>query len=234
MQKLCAVKSFSASERKVFSAVTTHGEKWDRGQSLFSPGDMIRYIYIVHSGSFKSYISDRKGEIQITGFYFQGDVIDFNFSNDLVQINGVVAMESSTVCKIPLTEFEQLVSQFPDLSDAFIKMISRDIIRKQRMLVVLGKMNAEEKLAAFLVYISREYKILGYSPVALNLTMLRSDIANYLGITHETVSRIFKELQCKDIISIEKRKVTIKNLEKLKSLQKYVEKNKLGEAKIST
>jgi CRP/FNR family transcriptional regulator, anaerobic regulatory protein len=222
LRNLCSVKSFSASERKTFSDVTTHGEKRDRGQHLFYPGDIISYIYFVHSGSFKTYISDIKGEIQITGFYFQGDVIDLSFSNDSVQSNGAVAMETSTVCKIPLTEFEKMVSQFPTLFDAFLKLMSKEIIRKQRMLLVLGKMKAEEKVANFLVNLSRENEIRGYSPVVFNLRMLRSDIANYLGLADETVSRLFNELQSKGIISIEGRKVFIENLEKLKSLQKCV------------
>jgi CRP/FNR family transcriptional regulator len=217
------VKSFSASERKKFSDATTHREKWDRGQHLVYPGDRVHYLYFVHSGSFKTYISSIKGEIQIAGFYFQGDVIDFNFSNHSVQSNGLVALETSTVCKIPFTEFERMAGQYPDLSDALLKIMSKDIIRKQRMLAVLGKMKAEEKVADFLVYLSRENEMRGYSPVVFNLSMLRSDIANYLGLADETVSRLFKELQSKGIISVEGRKVSIENLEKLKSLQKCME-----------
>jgi len=217
------VKSFNASERKKFSDVTIHGEKWDRGQHLFYPGDRLRYIYFVHTGSFKTYISNIKGEIQITGFYFQGDVIDFNISDNSVQSNGAIALETSTVCKIPLTEFEKMVTQYSTMSDVFLKIMSKEIIRKQRMLPVLGKMKAEEKIANFLLYISHENELRGYSPVVFNLSMLRSDVANYLGLADETVSRLFKELQSKGMISIDGRKVSIEKLEALKSLQRCVE-----------
>ena len=225
LRSLCSVNILSASERKGFSDATIHNERWDRGQHLFIPSDRLRFIYIIHSGSFKTYITNINGDTQITGFYFQGDVIDLNTPNYAIQNNSAVALETSTVCKIPLAEFEKIASQYPALSHVFLKIMSREIILKQRMLFVLGKMTAEQKVADFLVHMSTESESRGYSSVVFNLSMLRSDIANYLGLAIETVSRIFKNFQNKGIISVERHQVSINDFETLKSFLQYDDTN---------
>ncbi|NOR43517.1 MAG: helix-turn-helix domain-containing protein [Gammaproteobacteria bacterium] len=158
------------------------------------------------------------GDAQITGFYFQGDVIDLNISNHAKQNYGAVALETATVCKIPLAEFDEMAEQYPALSNAFLKLMSREIILKQRMMLVMSKMTAEQKVANFLVHLSTENKLRGYSPVIFNLSMTRTDVANYLGLAMETVSRIFKVFQNKGMISVERRQVSIEDFEKLESL----------------
>ena len=217
VRNLCSANILSTSERKKFSDITIHDERWDRGQHLFFPGDRLRFIYIVHSGSFKTYITNVNGDTQITGFYFQGDVIDLNISNHAEQNYGAVALETATVCKVPLTKFEEMEEQYPALSNAFLKLMSREIILKQRMLFAMSKMTAEQRIADFLVHMSTENKLRGRSPVIFNLSMLRSDIANYLGLAFETVSRVFKSFQNKDLISVERHQISINDLETLKS-----------------
>lgn len=218
VRNLCSTNILSASERKKFSDVTIHNERWDRGQHLFVPGDQLRFIYIVHSGSFKTYITNVNGDAQITGFYFQGDVIDLNISNHAKQNYGAVALETATVCKIPLTEFEEMAKQYPALSNAFLKLMSREIILKQRMMLAMSKMTAEQKVADFLVQMSMVSKSQGHSSAVFKISMLRSDIANYLGLAIETVSRIFKDFQNKGIIRAERHQVSIEDFEKLESL----------------
>lgn len=225
LRNLCSVNILSASERKRFSTVTIHDEKWDRGQYIFLPGDRLHFIYIVHSGSFKTYITNRNGDVQITGFYFQGDVLDLNVSNQATKNYGADALETSTVCKIPLAEFENMVSQYPALFNAFLKIMSREIILNQRMILVLSKMTAEQKVANFLIHLSTESKSRGYSSVEFNLSMSRTDIANYLGLANETVSRIFKSFQNKGIISVERDKISINDFETLKSFLQHSDTN---------
>ena len=217
VRNLCTANILSASERKNFSDAIIHNERWGRGQHLFFPGDQLRFIYIVHSGSFKTYITNINGETQITGFYFQGDVIDLNISNHAKQNYGAVALETATVCKIPIAEFENMVNQSPDLSNVFLKVMSREIVLKHRMMLVMSKMTAEQKVANLLIHLSAENKSRGYSPVILNLSMTRTDIANYLGLAIETVSRVFKVFRNKGIVSVERRQVSINEFEALKS-----------------
>ncbi len=221
LRNLCSVNILSASERKRFDEVIIHNERLDRGQHLFFPGDRLRYIYIVHSGSFKIYIMNKNGDIQITGFYFQGDVLDLNVSDRAIQSYGAASLETSTVCKIPLAEFEKMASQYPAFSNAFLKIMSREIILKQRMILAMSKMKAEQKVADFLLQMSTENTSRGYSSTVFKLSMLHMDIANYLGLAVETVSRIFKDFQNKGIISIERHQVSIENFESLRSLLLY-------------
>lgn len=218
LRNLCFVNSLSASERKRFSDVTIHFERWGRGQHLFHPGDRLRFIYFIHSGSFKTYITNIKGETQITEFYFEGDVLDLGAYNHVIQNYGAVALETATVCKIPLAEFDKMMSQYPSLSHVFLKIMSREIILSQRMLLVLAKMTAAQKVANFLLHMSTESKSRGYSSVEFKLSMLRSDIANYLGLSNETISRILKNFQNKGIINAEGHQVSIEDFEALKSL----------------
>jgi len=217
LRNLCSVDILSASERKRFSDVTKHDEKWNRGEHLFFPGDQQRYIYIVHSGSFKLYITNANGDTQITGFYFQGDVLDLNVPNNAIQNYGAVALETSTVCKIPLAEFEKMVSQYPALLNAFLLIMSREIKLKQRMMLVMSKMTAEQKVADFLIHMSTESKSRGHSSTVFNLSMLRLDIANYLGLAIETVSRTLKNFKNKGIINVEGHQISIENFKALQS-----------------
>lgn len=218
LQDLCSSYILSASEQKRFSDVIIHDERRVRGEHLFFPGNQPDYIYIVHSGSFKLYITNEKGDTQITGFYFQGDVLDLNTPNHQDKNYGAVALETSTVCKIPLTEFEEVVCQYPALSNVFLKIMSREITHKQKMMLTMSKMTAEQRVADFLVHMSVESRSQGYSSAVFKLSMMRSDIANYLGLAVETVSRIFKGFQDKGIIRTEPHKVSIDNFEGLKSL----------------
>ena len=225
LRKPCSINTLSASVRKKFSDATIHGERWNRGQHLFLPGDRLHYIYIVHSGSFKTYVMSAKGDIQITGFYFQGSVMDFNYSNDVIQNIGAIALESSTICKIPLARFEELASGSPALSLAFLKIMSREIIIKHRHISVLSKMTARQKVAEFLLHMSAEIKTQGSSSVVFKLSMKRSDIANYLGITSETMCRIFKIFHSSGIISVRRHQITINNTKALELILPYDDTN---------
>ena len=148
-----------------------------------------------------------------------------NVSNHATNNYGVVALETSTVCKIPLAVFENMVSKYPALSNAFLKIMSREIIHTQRMIFVLSKMTAEQKAANFLINMSTVSKSRGYSSLVFNLSMSRADIANYLGLANETVSRIFKSFQDKGIISADRHQVSINDFETLKSFLQYSDTN---------
>ena len=120
--------------------------------------------------------------------------------------------------KITLAEFEKMLSQYPALSNAFRKIMSRESILKQSMMLAMSKMTAEQRVADFLVHMSAESRSQGYSSTVFKISMLRSDIANYLGLAIETVSRIFTDFQNKGIINTEQHRISIDNFEALMSL----------------
>lgn len=221
VKNLCLSSTLNISERNKFSTITIHNKLLSRGEHLFLPGDPFHFVHIIHSGSVKTYVESKDGDMQITGFYFQGDILGLDGFSGGVHGCGAVALETVTVCKIPLAEFEKMVGQNPVLHHEFINVMSREIIFKQFILLVLGKMTAEQRVTDFIVHISEKCGVLGYSSVVFNLSMSRAEIANYLGLAVETVSRVFTDLKNRGLISVERRKVTIENSEGIKSLPKY-------------
>ena len=215
---LCPSNILSASERKQFSCATIHNEKLKAEEHLFWPGDRPRYIYIVQSGSFKTYVTNLNGDLQITGFYFPGDILGFESFGQIIENYGAAALESAIICKTPLAEYEIIEAQYPALSWAFLKSLSRDIRHKQEIIFVLARMNSEQKIAYFLIHMSRVSGVQGSTPAVFNLSMKRSDIANYLSIANETVSRVFGKLKDMGVISVERRKVSIIDFDALHTL----------------
>jgi CRP/FNR family transcriptional regulator len=221
VRHLCPVNALNASERERFGNATMHTERLNREQHLFWASDPLRFIYIIHSGSFKTYIENENGDIQMTAFHFQGDILGLNSMVEDVHTCSAVALETTNVCKIPLAELEKMMTQYPTLSRILMNRLSREIIVNQRMLFVLGMMNKDQKVADFLIRMSRERKQRGRSSIVLDLSMKRTDIAYHLGIAPETVSRIFRVFQDKGIISVKRREISIVDFEALKSLSLY-------------
>lgn len=217
---LCPVNELNTSERKRFSNTTMHIERLHREQQLFWTSDPLRFIYIIHSGSFKTYIENNNGDIQMTAFHYPGDILGLNSMVEDVHTSSAVALETANVCKIPLAELEKMMIQYPTLSRILMNRLSSEIIVNQRMLFVLGMMGNEQKMADFIIRMSMDCRLRGRSSIVLNLSMKRSDIACHLGLANETVSRIFRVFQDKGIISVKRREITIVNFEALKSLSK--------------
>ena len=215
---LCPVNILSASERKKFSCATIHNEKLDAGEHLFLPGDRPYYIYIVQSGSFKTYVTNANGDLQITGFYFPGDIVGFNSFGHIIENYGAAALESATICKASLAEYERIEAQYPVLTWAFLKSLSRDIRLKQKNILVLARMNSDQKVAYFLIHMSRVSGAQDSTPAVFNLNMKRSDIANYLSIAIETVSRVLRKFKDMGLISVERHQVLIIDFDALHAL----------------
>lgn len=213
----CLLSVLDKSDRKAFSKITIHNKLLRHDEHLFFPGDPFHYVYIIHSGSFKTYIAGKDGDTQVTGFHFQGDVLGLDGFFGGIHDYGADSLETSTVCKIPLIDFEKIMNQHVALSHASINVMSREIILNQKLLLILGRMTAEQKVANFLIHISEEYEARGHSPITFNLTMKRSEIANYLALANETVSRMFRTFQDRGIIHVERRNVSINNFSALKS-----------------
>lgn len=213
--RLCPSNTLSIYDQQISGSATVQGERLGCGDHLFWPGKPLRFIYFIQSGSIKTYVTNANGDIQITGFYYKGDVIGLNASDSAIENYGAMALEPVTVCKIPLAEFEKKVSQSPALSRACIKCLSKEIKLKHRMILVLAKMTVEQRVAYFLISMSILCGVQGQPSAPFNLSMMYSDIANYLGVAVETISRMFKKYKDKGIISIERRKVSIEDIDAL-------------------
>jgi CRP/FNR family transcriptional regulator len=208
---ICLPSGVSDRHVPALDEVTTVKRRVARGAALFRCGDPFEAIYAVRSGAFKSVGVSNKGEEKITGFYLSGEVLGLDaISSGVHHFNGV-ALEDSEVCVIPFAKLQELALRFPELQNYLFRLISGDISRDQGLLLLLGSMTAEQRLAAFLLSLSRRYKRMGYSADRFNLRMTREDIGNYLGLTLETVSRFLSRFQREGLIASHQREIELRN-----------------------
>lgn len=211
----CVSKNLSGNDLAKFNTLIKRRKPLQRGERLFQAGDKFHSIYIVHSGSVKTYVESSDGEQQITGFYFAGDLLGIGGFEQNHHTYGVEALETSSFCEIPFKFFEAAVRELPILQEQFLCAVSREMTREQKLLLLLGKMDSRRRLATFLETMSRRMRAQGYSAQNINLSMTRHDIANYLGMAIETVSRLLTQLQVKGILSVMGRNIIINNQRQL-------------------
>lgn len=189
-----------------------------RGQILYRAGEELTYVYAIRSGSVKTYISTDDGRLQITGFHIPGELLGLNAMDEKRYNCEAMALETTSVCEISLDCFEELARQIPSAHYQMLRMMSREIKLNQELMLLLGKKNAEERLATYLLALSRRFALRNYSPTRFNLSMSRGDIGDYLGIAEETVSRIFTRFQEEGVVTSERRYIILNDLERLSAI----------------
>ncbi len=184
-----------------------------RGEHIFRAGDDTEAIYVVSRGSVKSYMIMEDGEEQVLNFYLAGDVLGLDGMGVDRYISSTVALEPTTICKLPLSELPDR-----ELGQGFLNMISDYLIRDHNLVLMLARKDADGRMASFLVNMSKQSKRLGQSADVLYLTMTRQDIANYLGLAIETVSRTLRRFQDSGMLKVTRRKIKIYDFECLLSI----------------
>jgi CRP/FNR family transcriptional regulator, anaerobic regulatory protein len=199
-----------------------------QGQHVFNAGDEFDGIYMVRSGFFKSYFVDADGEIQVTGFHFPGELFGIDGIETGQYNNAVEALDTGSICKIPFSFFtdpqqesqdcRQSNAQKTRLMAAMVRVMSKAIARDRNLIFALGKMNAKRRFAAFLVDMTERMAQSGYSANEIRLCMGRIDIANYLCLAMETVSRLFTLFQSMGILEIKRRDLVITDMKALQAI----------------
>lgn len=218
INQLCIPNTLSKDEIIRLDTIVNRGTPIHKGKFLTQAGDQFKYLYAVSSGSFKSYTLSEDGIINITGFFFPGELIGLDAISTGHNTSFVKALETSAVCALPFEILEELSGNIPSLRKQLLRIMSDEIMDDQELLLLLSRKNAAERMAAFLLSLSSRFKQRGFSSLAFNLTMTRSDIGNYLGLAIETVSRLFSQFQKKGIISVSDKLVEIKNIDTLMEL----------------
>lgn len=189
-----------------------------RGQQLYRAGDAFDAIYAIRTGFFKTDILTEEGLEQVTGFQMAGEILGLDgISTDHYACNAT-ALEDSEVCVMPYDELEELARQIQSLQHQFHKFMSREIVRDQSLMILLGSMRAEERIAAFLLNLSSRMKTRGYSSTEFNLRMTREEIGSYLGLKLETVSRAFSKFDDEGLIGVQQKHIRILNGDGLRAL----------------
>jgi CRP/FNR family transcriptional regulator len=190
----------------------------ERGNTLFRAGDSFQSLYAVRTGFFKTCVSSEDGRDQVTGFQMAGELLGLDGISTDSHTCDAVALEDSQVCVIPYGALEGLSREFTELQHQFHKIMSREIVRDHGVMLLLGSMRAEERLAAFLVNLTQRLKTRGFSPSSLILRMTREEIGSYLGLKLETVSRTFSKFQDDGLLEVKQRHIRVLDAAGLQAL----------------
>lgn len=209
LDSLCHPNSLDEKTLDNLDSVFNRGVMFSKGEYIFHQGEAFDAVYVVRSGSLKTYAVTSSGEEQITNFYFATELTGLNGLNTKAYPVSAVAMETTTVCKIPFSSVEELSLELPELRENIYATIGKELDNFQEMILTLSKKNAEERVATFLMNLSCRYKKRGFSASSFRLTMSRSEIGNYLGLAVETVSRVFSKFQKQSLIKAEGREIEI-------------------------
>ena len=214
---LCLPDGLAGEDRQAFTALIFQHKRLRPGQSLYRAGESFANLYFVKTGALKTVVLLDDGREQVTGFHFAGDVLGIDAISSPSHPSEAVALVDTHVCAIPFAPLERLSRQVPQLQTYVQRLLAREVVRDQGLMLLLGRMHAEERVATFLQSMSRRFKARGFSPYEFTLPMAREDIGNYLGLTLETVSRCFSRLKNAGVLEVDNRIIRIINVEGLKS-----------------
>lgn len=186
-----------------------------QGELLFREGDDPQAMYVVKSGSLKTYLTTKQGEEQVLGFHLPGSLLGLDAIGSHTRRSAAIALETSSICTLSKVDLEDLSSITSEWNKRLYSLVSKELTRNHYLFLALAKKDADEKIASFLLCLSGRFKSLGYSESEFTLSMSRQDIASYLGITIETVSRVFKRFQENGILHITWRQVILTDIDRL-------------------
>ncbi|QIW16061.1 transcriptional regulator [Pasteurellaceae bacterium RH1A] len=215
ISQLCLPFTLSEHELTQLDNIIERKKPVQKSQIIFQSGDELQSLYAIRSGTLKSYTISENGEEQITAFHLPGDLVGFDAIMNMKHVGFAQALETSMICEIPFEVLDDLAGKMPKIRHQIMRLMSSEIRTDQEMILLLSKMNAEEKLAAFIYNLSQRYAARGFSAREFRLTMTRGDIGNYLGLTIETISRLLSRFQKSGMISVQGKYITINQMEAL-------------------
>ncbi|MEK6736762.1 MAG: fumarate/nitrate reduction transcriptional regulator Fnr [Pseudomonadota bacterium] len=216
LRELCLPVGLNEYEVQVLGDVVSHKRKIQRGGYLHRTGAKFQTLFAIRSGFLKTCILEEDGRQQVTGFHMTGELLGLDAISAEIHTCDAIALEDSEVCEIPFAKLEDISRTIPSLMHHFHKIMSREIVRDHGVMLLLGSMKAEERLASFLLNLSRRFLMRGYSESDFNLRMTREEIGSYLGLKLETVSRAFSKLQDEKIITVDNKHIQINDMGRLR------------------
>ena len=216
LRELCMPLGLNADEIEKLDEVVATRRKIKRGTRLYSNGEKFTSLYAIRTGFFKTCITTEDGRNQVTGFQMAGEIIGLDGIIKDQHACDAVALEDAEVCVMPFDRIEELSREVVSLQRHVHKIMSREIVREHGVMLLLGSMRAEERLAAFLLNLVQRLHARGFSQSELLLRMTREEIGSYLGLKLETVSRTFSKFVEEGIVEVKQRQVRILNAAALK------------------
>ena len=218
LRELCLPCGLRGEQIESLDELVYTRKRVKRGESLFRSGDRFTALYAIRSGFFKTRLATEDGRDQVTGFQMAGELMGIDGIDADRHNCDAIALEDGEVCVIPYARLEELAHKFEGLQRHFHKVMSREIVRDHGVMLLLGSMRAEERLAAFLLNLSQRFTARGYSASEFILRMTREEIGSFLGLKLETVSRAFSKFQQEGLISVQQKHVRIADIAGLKKI----------------
>jgi CRP/FNR family transcriptional regulator len=217
-RELCAPRGLSGDELAQFEAVKGSPVRLTKYQILYRSGDPFHALYAIRVGSCKTSVLAEDGREQVAGNHITGEIIGLDGIATDAHGCQAVALEESEVCVLPFAAMEALARVLPALQHNLYQLLSREVGRDHNLMLQLGSTRAEGRLADFLLSLSERYRQRGYSPNEFVLRMTREEIGSHLGLTLETVSRLFSRFQSAGVVQVQGRDLKLLDLQALKDL----------------
>lgn len=215
---LCLPYGLHENEIEQLATIVKNKRPLNTDQFLYTQGDEGQSLFAVKSGSFRSFITNSDGVEHTLGFYLPGELIGLDCLQTGHYTCSIVALETGTVCELPIAYLKTLSAEIPGLQTQLIRVLGKEICSDHDKILLLGHSSAKEKMASFLLMLSLRYGALGFSNTEFNLSMRRHDIADFLGLTIETVSRQLADLNKEGIITVNGRSIQITKLNYLRAI----------------
>jgi CRP/FNR family transcriptional regulator len=218
LNTLCLPRGLTADDVERLDDIVRRARPLHRGDFVFRTGDRFRSLYVVKTGSIKTFAPSSDGGEQVLGFHLPGEIIGLDAIDNEAHVCSAKVLETSAICEIPFHRLEELSASIPSLQHQMFRLLSKEISHDTDMLLLLGKKSAEERLAAFLVSMSRRLAQRGLSSTDFYLSMSRHEIGNYLGLAVETVSRLFTRFQDEGLVRVDRKHVELLDVVGLESV----------------
>lgn len=218
LSSLCLPLALELDDMGQFDAIIRRRAPLKKGEPLFRQGDTFTSVYAVRSGSLKQITAEGNGSEQLTNFYLPSELVGLDGIDEEQYPGSVIALETTTICEIPFDRLDLLSEELPELRSQLYRSMSKELRDDRRMMRLLSRKTADQRLATFLINLSDRFRRRGYSPYSFRLSMPRADIGNYLGLAVETVSRILSRFQQQDVVAVSGREVNILDMQRLTTL----------------
>ncbi len=215
----CLSQGYDKAALGELHVLVEHIGPFHEGDHVFREGDPFTAIAAVRAGTVKTYVLDESGREQVLGFFLPGEVIGLNAIHHARYPCNALALDTVVLCRFSFPKMAVLASRMPGLQAQLFRLLSMDI---GKAALLAGDYSADERMAAFLVSLSLRYSARGFSPTRFRLTMARTDMANYLRLAAETVSRVLRRFQDDGLLTVERRELEIHDLPRLQTLARSV------------
>ena len=209
LEAFCLAGGLQDQELEQLAAIVKRRITLGRGEHLYRMGGKFRSVFAVRTGSLKTYTLSENGAEQITGFHFPSELVGLDAITKRFHPSAVQALETTTLCELPYDRLEALVQLRASVRQQFIRLMSKEVLANSEHITLLGKKDAKARLATLLLRFARRFEQRGFSAREFHLSMSRSDIGNHLGLSTETVSRLFTGFQRLGLILVDRKLVKI-------------------------